>query len=177
LPYSAHFDPGCADNRGFTLIEIVVALAILGTSLVMLLEIHFGAMDLFSKADETTTLRILTESTVNDAERDVLAGNTSGEGDFGRRFDGYTYRYEATQVDPQNTPGLFEVKVNVAGPADDRDMTFYMYDGQQGEEGDPGSKPGTTSKSKTRGSDSGEGDRGTSSDNRDPDKKPSGSRR
>lgn len=127
------------DHNGFTLIEIVVALAILGSSLVILLEIHFGAMDLFSEANEVTTLRILTQSVVNDSERDVLAGNTAGDGDFGRRYEGFGYHYEAAQVDPENTPGLFEVQVTVTSPDDERKITYYMYDGQQSEEGEPGS--------------------------------------
>ncbi|MEK7793302.1 MAG: prepilin-type N-terminal cleavage/methylation domain-containing protein [Candidatus Hydrogenedentota bacterium] len=128
-----------ADHGGFTLIEIVVALAILGSCLVILLEIHFGAMDLFSSADRTTILRILTQSVVSDSERDVLAGNINGDGDFGRRYEGYGYHYEAAQVDPQNTPGLFEVQVTVTSPDDERKITYYMYDGQQSEEGGPGS--------------------------------------
>lgn len=112
---------------GFTLIEVVVALAILGTGMVILLEAQYASLVLFDSAQEEATMSIFLESVIGEAERDVLAGNTDGEGDFGGRFPDYSYTFKATQPDEDNAPGLYEVVVEVHGPIDSREMIFLTY--------------------------------------------------
>ena len=118
-------------DAGFTLIEVVVALAILGTGLVILLETHYATLQLFGDAQEEATARILIESVVGEAETEVLAGNESGDGDFGRRYPDFAYTFTAVQLDETNMPGLFEVIVKLTGPQGEKELTFYTYDGTQ----------------------------------------------
>ena len=116
-----------AHQGGFTLIEVVVALAILGTGMVILLEAQYASLTLFDSAQQEATMSIFLESVIGEAEREVLAGNTEGEGDFGGRFPDYRYTFKANQPDEDNAPGLFEVLVEVHGPIDSREMKFLTY--------------------------------------------------
>jgi len=120
-----------ANRGGFTLIEVVVALAILAAAVVMLLESHYGVMNLFvTVQDESTAEYVVSEALAN-AERDVLAGETSGEGELGPAFEGYGYTFEAKLQDEVETPGLYEVTVYVFGPTVDKTVNYLVYNGAQ----------------------------------------------
>lgn len=118
-------------NEGFTLIEVVVALAILGTGMVILLESQYASLVLFSEAQEQATMNMFLESVVGEAEREVFAGNTEGEGDFGSRYEDFDYVFTAIQPDEENAPGLYEVTVEVRGPEDSRELKFLLYESNQ----------------------------------------------
>ena len=120
-------------DEGFTLIEIVVALAILGTGMVILLETHFASMQLLVDAQEQGFFDSFLEAAVGAAETEVLFGEESGDGDFGERYPEYNYTFEAIQLDKDNVPGLFEVTVTVHGPFEDRVLVFYTFDANQTE--------------------------------------------
>lgn len=109
----------------------MVALAILGTGLFVLLEAHFASLMLFSEAQEAAEMRLFVEQAMGLAEVEVLAGETGGEGDFGERYPEYSYVYSATEAYGEEMPGLLEVMVMVNGPADERQLTFYVFDGNQ----------------------------------------------
>lgn len=122
-------------RAGFTLIEVVVALAILGTGLVILLETHYASLRLLDDAQQEVFIASLLESVIGEAEKEILLGNETGDGEFGRRYPGYSYSFEGIQPDQDNVPGLFEVVVTVRGPSLQRDVTFYVYDATQLTEG------------------------------------------
>jgi prepilin-type N-terminal cleavage/methylation domain-containing protein len=129
---------------GFTLIEVVVALAILGTGLVILLETHYASLRLLDEAQQEVFIASLLESVVGEAEKEILLGNQTGDGEFGRRYPEYSYSFEGIQPDKDNVPGLFEVVVTVRGPSVQRDVTFYLYDASQlTEEGESGLSGGS----------------------------------
>lgn len=135
---------------GFTLIEVVVALAILGTGLVMLMETQFATLTMFDDAQTQVTERMLIEWAIGEAERDAMTGSDSGDGDFGARYPDYSYTYSATQVRPDEMPGLLEIKVTVQGFEDAIEMTFFGYDGNQSDPGADTKINETRSKSKSR---------------------------
>ncbi len=116
---------------GFTLIEIVVALAVLGVSLIVLLQAHFASLNLFVDAEEQALMDVLVAQAVGIAEFEILAGGESGDGDFGENFEGYTYSYSAELRDPEVAPGLFDVTVLITGPEETRTIMFLLYDGLQ----------------------------------------------
>ena len=64
-------------EEGFTLIEVLMALAILGTGLFVLLETHSASLRLFGQAQEMETMRIFVEQVVGESERAVLHGEES----------------------------------------------------------------------------------------------------
>lgn len=116
---------------GFTLIEIVIALAVLGIGLFILLEAHFASLNLYIDVENEAIMDLLFTEAIGTAEFEVLSGNEFGGGDFGERYEGYTFNFSATARDPEELPGLFEVNVSIIGPDESRDTTFFLYDGTQ----------------------------------------------
>ncbi len=112
-------------DAGFTLIEIVAALAILGSGLLVLVESHYNGMSLFATArDEAESQRFL-RNAVDMAEAEVLTGKLTGEGDFGRRHPEFKYRFEAVRPDDQIP--LYQVQVTVTGPAGESAVEFRTF--------------------------------------------------
>lgn len=136
-------------RAGFTLIEVLTALAVLGTAVFVLMDAHYFALNLFTMTEEEVDFQQLFEEAVAQAELGVYSQLYTDSGDFGARYPGYTYQFEATPVssdysmmDPNESasanslsdqdgtgPGLYEVSVSVNGPdSQSRSLTFYIYD-------------------------------------------------
>ena len=117
-----------ASDAGFTLIEIMVALAILGTALFVLLEAHYGAMRLFGDARDQVDESNLMSRALGIAESEVMAGSTNGNGEFGKRYEGYSYSYQADELGADQ-PGFYNVTVTMQGPERGLEMTLLVYRG------------------------------------------------
>jgi prepilin-type N-terminal cleavage/methylation domain-containing protein len=120
-----------AQQRGFTLIEIVVALALLGVGVMILLESHYGTMNLFVTAQDQANREFVVGQALALAEVEVLSGNLSGDGELGLSLDGYTFSFNAALQDEVETPGLYEVTVTVRGPNLEQTMNYLVYNGAQ----------------------------------------------
>jgi len=118
---------GRAGKSGFTLIEIMVAVAILGGSLLVLLETHYAAMKLFSRVQEEALMQQMLERVLGEAEVEVLAGNLSGSGDFGARYPDYAYSFEATPAGEDELVPLYIVTVTVDAPAESVTKEMYVF--------------------------------------------------
>jgi len=116
-----------AQKQGFTLIEVMVAVAILGSSLLILLETHYAAMRLFNEAREETLMQQFLERVIGEAEVEVLAGNLTGSGDFGKRYPEYTYTFEGVPAGEDEMTPLYDVTVTVDGPTDSRSMQMFIF--------------------------------------------------
>lgn len=130
----AHVRRGAAEQAGFTLIEIVVALAILGTALVILLENQYASMRLYDDARHELEMDRFLRLALGIAETEVLAGKRSGGETFSRRYKDFKYKYSATEVDASRLPGLMEVEVQVSGPGNDtREAAVLVFNPAQPE--------------------------------------------
>jgi len=118
-------------RAGFTLIEVVVALAVLGVGLTVLIESHYATVDLYVRAEDMAMAELAVAQAASQAEREVLSGKKSGEGKLGARFEGYSYEFDAKAMDKTENPGLFEVTVQVEGPNLQKTLTYLVYDGVQ----------------------------------------------
>ncbi len=118
-------------HRGFTLIEVVVALAILGTGVVILLESHYGTMNLFVTAQDSANAEYVVGQALARAETEVLSGTLKGDGELGPALADFSYTFEAAAQDEVETPGLFEVTVTVHGPNLDQTVNYLVYNGAQ----------------------------------------------
>ncbi len=118
---------GRSSASGFTLMEVMVAVAILGTALFILLQAHYGALDLYDTARTEALERNLLRHAMGMAEVDLIAGNAGGSGDFGKRYPDYTFRYEATPVSEEAGMALYDIKVQIDGPNGAREMHLLMY--------------------------------------------------
>lgn len=125
--------PRAARTQGFTLIEIMVALAILSTALLVLLDGHYGAMSLFSATRDEVLMDGFLERALGQAEVEVLAGKASGTGDFGARYPDFTYAFSAQTVGSAQTgtttqeSSLRQVTVTVSSPTEERTMDVLIY--------------------------------------------------
>jgi prepilin-type N-terminal cleavage/methylation domain-containing protein len=118
--------------EGFTLFEIMVALAILGGSMFILLDAHYRAMRLHNSTLEEVVAADLMLTALGQAELETLSGMKGDEGDFGKRFPGYSYVYDA-QMDTENDPGFWTVTVTLKAPDGERQMTMAFYDVLRGQ--------------------------------------------
>lgn len=124
-------------TQGFTLIEIMVALAILGAAAFILLHGHLVALNLHGAMVEEVVMRQLTETVVSQAEAEVLIGNLNGSGDFGQRYPQYSWSYSATKVGEEEVL-LYDVNVVISGPFEERSMSFFTYNIGEEPEGGTG---------------------------------------
>lgn len=119
-------------TRGFTLLEVMIAVAILGSAMFILMESHYGTLMLFSDTQDAALLEILSQQGTALAETEILTGEESGSGDFGDSYPDYSYRYETLLFDENQLPGLLEVTFTISGPDDmTNEFIFRVYDGIQ----------------------------------------------
>ena len=114
-------------NDGFTLIEIMVALALLGGSLMLLLDSHYSASLLFSEAQDAFLMQGFIERAISVAEIAARAGLQNGAGDFGEQYPGYTFSWRADPYGPVEGLPLMEVVATVNGPVEERSATMLVY--------------------------------------------------
>lgn len=115
-------------SGGFTLIEIVIALAILSTALFVLMQAHYASLNLYDHAHEATIMNNLMRQAVGMAEVEVLAGNLTGGDEFGRRYPGYKYSFDAQPVGDDPGVMLYDVVVRVEGGEESNEMHVLVYD-------------------------------------------------
>ncbi len=115
-----------ADN-GFTLMEVVVAMAILSVSAVLLLESHYASLDLTADAQAHAMQTQLIEAAINFAQIQVMSGENRGDGDFGEWHPGFRYAFTADEVEDDDRSGLYRVELQFEAPAESLQRTFYVY--------------------------------------------------
>lgn len=120
---------GVAARGGFTLLEVVIALAILAGTLVSLLALHQRNLAMVQRAGEITQATFLArESLAGLAGPDQAADLTDGEGTFPEE-DGGPYRWNR-QVEPTGVDGLLRIRLKVLwgeeGRGDFVEFTAYV---------------------------------------------------
>ena len=91
------------DRGGFTLIEILVALAILATSLVVLLENVGSSIRLSEVSRDLTVAAIIAQDKMTEMELEGEYVIGEEEGDFEDRYPGYWWRMSVTESMFPNT--------------------------------------------------------------------------
>lgn len=152
-------------NEGFTLIEIMIALAILGMSLFVLLDMHYNAVHVQSRLEQEIRVRNLLSLATGISEVEVAAGNLQGSEEFGDRYPGWRYSFDAEEFDSSSSssssssgstaspafPGLYYVVVKVQDPDKvEYNLEYYTVvrtqvtaQGNPDDEGDDGGTGGS----------------------------------
>jgi prepilin-type N-terminal cleavage/methylation domain-containing protein len=118
-------------NGGFTLVEVLAALAILGGALFILLNTHYGALKLHEEMASAVLRRELMERVVSDAEFKVLSGTLTESGEFEGRYVGYTWSFNGTPTGgSEETPmPYYQVTATLRTPdGEEESLNFYVYD-------------------------------------------------
>lgn len=119
---------------GFTLIEILIALTILAGSMFVLINTHYSALNLHLTTAEEVDARVLLESIVGRAEMAIAGKELSGGGDFGARYPGYSWSYEAQEVGGEEGSPLlsdtvfYQVTATLTSPdGESKNLEFYTF--------------------------------------------------
>lgn len=121
------------DNGGFTLVEVLVALAVLGGALFVLVNSHYTALQLHMTTQEAVDERMLLESVVSRADMGILQEELSGSGDFGARYPGFSWSYEASPMGDTDHPLLadtlfYKITATLNRPDEEpRTLDFYSF--------------------------------------------------
>ena len=92
-----NFDP--SDGRGFTLLEVMVAVAILAIALVAILKANVQSLDTLIETRERTTVSMLAASKMAEVEAVGAANWSEFQGDFGEDYPGFTWRVETAPTE------------------------------------------------------------------------------
>ena len=123
----------CSEMRGrggFTLVEVLAAVAILGSALFILLSTHHGALRLFEAMNASVVETQLLERAVGEAEFGVLIGELTGSGEFEGPFAGYTWSYQGAPLGgTEETPiPFYQVEVTLRNlEGEDQTLSFYVF--------------------------------------------------
>ncbi len=90
-----------APQRGFTLLEVMVALSIIAIALVSVYKLHTQSIDMLNDIKFYTTAPLLARSKM--AEIENLAADELGDdsGDFGDDFPGFDWRVTVNEVESE----------------------------------------------------------------------------
>ena len=115
---------------GFTLLEVMVAIAILGTALVSLLSLHHQSMQSVIRAQDMTRASMLAQAVMTEAELERFPDLGRSSGDFQSSFPGQfqDFRWERLVEASANFPDVREVKILVRyGPGHSRSFALVEF--------------------------------------------------
>ena len=94
-----HPPPGlCARRGGFTLLEVMIAMAILAITLVTVYQSQSQSISMASSSRFLTTASLLAQTRMAEIDAADPRGLVSANGDFGEGFPGYAWQLEVGEV-------------------------------------------------------------------------------
>jgi len=123
------------ENGGFTLLEVLIAIAILGVSMVVILQSQLLSVSLVDRTLKDTKAVLLAERRMAEIEagENYVAGEDAGEFED---FPGYSWSTTANKVDAAGEAAgrLLRVSVKVFCPevpgTGDAEIVTYFYSGE-----------------------------------------------
>ncbi|MBW2035901.1 MAG: prepilin-type N-terminal cleavage/methylation domain-containing protein [Deltaproteobacteria bacterium] len=85
-------------SPGFTLLEVMVAMAIIAIALTAVLGSQSQSVSLATEAKFSTTAVLLAQDKLAEIEAEKIGDLTSGSGDFGEDFPGYRWNLRVTDT-------------------------------------------------------------------------------
>lgn len=116
--------------KGFTLLEVMIAMAILAIALVAVFQLQAQSIAMSSESRFMTTASLLAQSKLADIEAGRTLGNQSQKGDFAPDYPEYGWTLQVTDTQISRYK---KIEVNVNNLASPRDrayqIVFYKLDG------------------------------------------------
>jgi len=81
-------------NKGFTLIEVMIAMAILAAVLVVVFQLQSQSISMSTDSRFMTTAALLAQSKMAEVEAGSILDTNSKDGDFGTDFPDYTWHLD-----------------------------------------------------------------------------------
>jgi len=88
-----------SDNDGFTLLEVLVAVAILAIVLVAVFRMHAQSISMHSATRFHTTAPLLLQAKLSEIKLTPLDDLSGDSGDFGKHYPGYAWRFSMEDLD------------------------------------------------------------------------------
>jgi prepilin-type N-terminal cleavage/methylation domain-containing protein len=117
-------------GAGFTMLEVLVAVAITGGAIVMLLQAHSASMKLYERCHEMVIAQHLARELVSEIEVSGYPGDVDEEGDVSEKYPGFKWRRTCKMVE-ENGPGVYEVTVLITGPVEKYMLITHLMEGAQ----------------------------------------------
>jgi len=117
-------------RRGFTLLEVMLAIAVLGIALAGLLGLQNQSLQTVLLGQETTQASLLAEALMTEVELEQFPPVGVTRGDFERLFPGQyrNYKWHKTVVPSELFPDVRKVEVHVVyGPGLRRNFTLVEF--------------------------------------------------
>ncbi|MEI6314952.1 MAG: prepilin-type N-terminal cleavage/methylation domain-containing protein [Syntrophus sp. (in: bacteria)] len=114
---------GKSDFRGFTLMEVMIAMAILAITLVTVYQSQSQSISMASNARFLTTASLLAQSKMADIEWMNVKDRRAEGGSFGETFPDYRWRIEVTDTE---VAYLKKIEVVVTNEKMAKDNTYRL---------------------------------------------------
>jgi general secretion pathway protein I len=101
---------GFGSRAGFTLLEVLVAVAILAIAMVAILKANVQNLDALTTSRETTTASLLAAGKLAEIEAAGVANWGESQGDFGEDYPDYSWQMETSSTEVE---GLERIAVIV----------------------------------------------------------------
>lgn len=112
------------ENRGFTLLEVMVAIALIAIALTAVLGSQSQSVSLAGEARFNTTATLLAQSKMAEIELQDPRDLTADSGDFDEDFPGYTWNLSVSNV-------MFDRPENVSDHLKQVDLTISWGEDEQ----------------------------------------------
>jgi len=123
----------CKGGEGFTLLEVMVALAVVAIALLAVYRMHSQTLFMDTRGRFDTTAAMLARQKLADIDTSNLKDLTSDSGDFGDEYPGYGWRIESEDVTSdlfkKDGPVLKRITVTISlnGGESQFTVTTYRY--------------------------------------------------
>ena len=101
-------------HSGFTLLEVMIAMAMLAIVLVTAFQSQSQSISMASESRFETTAPLLAQSKMAEIETMKMSDVNAGEGDFGEKFPNYAWRVEVSDTEFE---ALKKIEVQVTSSA------------------------------------------------------------
>lgn len=114
-------------HAGFTLLEVLVAVAITGGAIVVLLHAHSASVSLHEKCREMLISQHLIRELISEIEAFGYPGAIDEEQDVSDKYPGFKWRRTCRMVG-EDMPGVYEVIVIIFAPSEEYGVMTHLVE-------------------------------------------------